>query len=87
MERAVILARGDRITMRELPENVVQPVEGLRAGAAPDLGLKRARKALEVEMIRRALRATGGNRTQAARLLEISHRALLYKIKDHAIRD
>ncbi len=87
MERAVILARGDRISMRELPENVVQPVEGLRAGAAPDLGLKRARKALEMEMIRRALRATGGNRTQAARLLEISHRALLYKIKDYAIRD
>ncbi len=87
LERAVILAQGDRISLRDLPENVVQPEDGARVGAAPDLGLKRARKALEVEMIRRALRATGGNRTQAARLLEISHRALLYKIKDYASRD
>ncbi len=87
LERAVILSQGDRISLRDLPENVIQPVDGGRVGAAPDLGLKRARKALEVEMIRRALGATGGNRTQAARLLEISHRALLYKIKDYALRD
>jgi len=34
-----------------------------------------------------ALRATAGNRTRAARLLEISHRALLYKLKELDIRD
>ena len=33
-----------------------------------------------------ALQKTKGNRTRAADLLEISHRALLYKIKD-AITD
>jgi two-component system response regulator AtoC len=38
-----------------------------------------------VELIRRALRASGGNRTHAARLLHISHRALLYKLKEHGI--
>ena len=37
-------------------------------------------------LIRRALEQTKGNRTQAAKLLEISHRALLYKIKDYGIR-
>ena len=41
---------------------------------------------VELEVIQRALRATGGNRTHAARLLEISHRALLYKLKEHGIR-
>jgi two-component system response regulator AtoC len=41
---------------------------------------------VEVDVIQRALRATGGNRTHAARLLEISHRALLYKIKEYGIR-
>ena len=40
-----------------------------------------------MDLIRRALRATGGNRTHAAKRLEISHRALLYKIKEYEIRD
>ena len=56
--------------------------------AAPgDLSLRRARKALEADLIRRALSATDGNRTHAAKLLEISHRSLLYKLKDYGIRD
>ena len=38
-------------------------------------------------VIERALKATGGNRTHAARLLQISHRALLYKLKEYGIRD
>jgi two-component system, NtrC family, response regulator AtoC len=49
------------------------------------LSLRAARKRFEVEKIRRALRSTGGNRTHAARLLQISHRALLYKLKEHGI--
>ena len=36
-------------------------------------------------VIRKALRKTGGNRTRAAELLEISHRTLLYKIKEFGI--
>jgi two-component system response regulator AtoC len=86
IERAVILAESDRITLRDLPENVVSPE--LRPGmlGAGDLSLRRARKALEADLIERALRATGGNRTHAAKLLEISHRALLYKIKEYSIR-
>ena len=49
--------------------------------------LRRARRAVEADMIRRALKATDGNRTHAAKLLEISHRALLYKIKEFGLRD
>ena len=40
---------------------------------------------LEERYIRAALRRTRGNRTRAAELLEISHRALLYKIKEYGI--
>ena len=47
--------------------------------------LKRAIEAVEAQFIRAALRQTRGNRTRAAELLEISHRALLYKIKDYGI--
>ena len=49
--------------------------------------MKRGRQIFEADLIRRALVQTGGNRTHAARLLEISHRALLYKLKDYDIRD
>jgi DNA-binding NtrC family response regulator len=86
IERAVILARGDHIDVTELPHNVVEDPagEGPRPG---DLSLKRGRRAVEADLIRRALAATSGNRTHAARLLEISHRALLYKIKEYGIRD
>jgi two-component system, NtrC family, response regulator AtoC len=89
LERAVILARGDHLGLRELPANVVELDAGPGAedDAGGDLSLKRARRAAETEMIRRALRETDGNRTHAARLLGISHRALLYKIKDYEIRD
>jgi two-component system response regulator AtoC len=86
IERAMILAEGDRITLRDLPPNVVSPERPAGGPGAGDLSLRRARKALEAELIERALRATGGNRTHAARLLEISHRALLYKIKEYGLR-
>jgi two-component system, NtrC family, response regulator AtoC len=51
-----------------------------------ELSIKKATRNLEEDLIRRALEATHGNRTTASRLLEISHRALLYKIKEYGIR-
>ncbi len=86
IERAIILADADRIGLSELPQNIVTPMPGAAMpGRATDFSLRRARRIVEIEAIQRALRATGGNRTHAARLLEISHRALLYKIKEHGI--
>jgi two-component system response regulator AtoC len=87
IERAVMLADGDVVVLSHIPENVASPPRAVDRERSRDLGLRRARKQLEGELIRRALRTTGGNRTHAARLLEISHRALLYKIKEHAIGD
>ena len=85
MERAVILADGENLTLACLPETIVSPQADVSAEGVTDFSLKRARQAFEARMIRQALRATGGNRTHAAKLLEISHRALLYKIKDYGI--
>ncbi len=85
IERAVILTRGERVTLEELPANVFEPSQTDEVVGPGDLCLKRARRRTEIEIIRRALRATDGNRTHAARLLEISHRALLYKLKEYAI--
>ncbi len=99
MERAVILTDGDSIEVGALPTLTSGGSRASGAPAAPgqdgaetdveteDLGLKRRRQAFEAWLIRRALAQTGGNRTHAARRLEISHRALLYKLKDYGIRD
>ena len=40
---------------------------------------------LEKHLIGRALEVTGGNRTRAAELLDLSYRALLYKIRDYGL--
>ena len=42
---------------------------------------------LEALLIRRALSATGGNRSQAARLLDISYKALVYKIRGYGLEE
>lgn len=87
IERAMLLCTTDRISLRELPAAIATSVAGEGNGRSGDFSLRRARRSFEAEMIRRALRKTDGNRTRAARLLEISHRALLYKIKEFGLRD
>jgi two-component system response regulator AtoC len=54
-------------------------------GSQEKFSLKKASARLEREYIRKALDSTGGNRTQAAKLLEISLRNLLYKIKEYGL--
>ena len=86
IERAMILAPGDTITPEQLPSAVQTPAADA-ADEIPrgDFSLKRARQRFEADWIRKALEATDGNRTHAAKLLDISHRALLYKIKEYGI--
>jgi len=87
VERAVVLADGPLIEESDLPDDVRADagaaVHVPRPGA--DLSLKRAFRVLEEQLIRDALERTGGNRTRAAELLELSYRALLYKIKEYGI--
>lgn len=55
------------------------------AGEEPIYSLRSIRSRVEIEAIRSALKHTGWNRKQAARLLKISYRGLLYKIRQHNI--
>jgi two-component system, NtrC family, response regulator AtoC len=90
IERAIVLCEGPRIGVESLPERIsnhattpaVAPETSTGEG---DLSIKRASRRSEEVLIRRALQKTRGNRTRAAELLEISHRALLYKIKEYGI--
>jgi two-component system response regulator AtoC len=53
---------------------------------AEGYSIKTAVREVEKKQIQRALEKTGGNRTHAARLLEISHPSLLKKIKEYKIK-
>jgi two-component system response regulator AtoC len=87
IERAVILCEGDRITCRSLPPSVRSVAVMLEQSGVGDenLSIKKAEEAIERDLIRKALTRTGGNRTQASKILEISHRSLLYKLKEFGI--
>ncbi|MHC1698478.1 MAG: sigma-54-dependent transcriptional regulator [Geobacteraceae bacterium] len=87
IERALVLCEGDCLEAECLPEKLRQG-ENFTGGAvlpSDEFSLKRASEMLEREYIRKALEKTGGNRTHAAKILEISHRALLYKIKEYGM--
>jgi two-component system response regulator AtoC len=85
VERSVVLAEGTRLTVEDLPDELqdMHPVQQVLSGG--DLSVKKAIRRIEEALIRRALDETGGNRTRAAKLLELSHRALLYKMKDYGV--
>jgi len=94
LERALILARGRRITRELFPflgetdGDVASDSCGLSVPtgeSGEDLSIKRRSRALEERLIRLALVRTAGNRTRAARILELSPRALQYKLKEYAI--
>ena len=51
-----------------------------------DLSIKQVTRRMEMALIRRALIKTRGNRTAAAKLLELSHRALLYKLREYGLK-
>ena len=55
------------------------------AASPLDLSVKRRTEELERALIKEALERTRGNRTRAAKLLDLSHRALLYKIRDYGL--
>jgi len=86
IERAVVLADGDVLTPEDLPDRLREPSDPVATILATgELSIKKTSRYVEETLIKRALERTGGNRTAASKLLEISHRALLYKIKDYGI--
>ena len=88
LERALVLSEGVEIEPDALPEEMRNAHQASGPPPPPpegDLSVKRAQRALEADLIRRALERTGGNRSRAAELLELSPRALLYKIREYGL--
>ena len=86
IERAIILAPGNVLEMADLPPDLKAarfPTGGLtREGIS---SIKVATRMIEKTLIERALAKTGGNKSQAARMLEISRPILLTKIKEYEL--
>ncbi|MDT8367886.1 MAG: sigma-54 dependent transcriptional regulator [Longimicrobiales bacterium] len=86
LERALVLADGDEIRATDLPESVRVPrPPEVRADPDGDLSVKRRSAELEKYLIQCALERTGGNKTAAAELLDLSPRALRYKVQDYGL--
>jgi DNA-binding NtrC family response regulator len=95
VERAAILAEGDRIT----PQFLALPAgagrdDGLESlanlagpGASLDEAGEKARDAVETMMIRGALEEAGGNKTRAAEALRVNYKRLLARIRDLGLND
>ncbi|CAN5796184.1 sigma-54 dependent transcriptional regulator [soil metagenome] len=60
---------------------------GLPDPAGEDLSIKRRSAGLERDLIQKALERTGGHRGQASELLDLSDRALRYKIREYGLDD
>lgn len=82
LERAMVLADADEVTLTGLPLNLANDIQ---TEAVADVALRPALRRTEERLIREALQATQGNRTQAAQRLGISHRTLLYKIREYGL--
>jgi DNA-binding NtrC family response regulator len=79
IERAVILAQGPSIRLKELPPEIAQRRRMLAAGDTLDL------RAHERLLIQRALDQFDGNRKRAAQALNISTVTLWRKMKEYGI--
>jgi len=86
VERMVVLARGDEITVQDLPEFLRRERAGVEALEIdlPPQGV--SLEAIEKELIVKALERCGWNQTQAARYLDISRKTLIYRMERHGIR-
>ncbi len=86
IERAMVLCDGPRIEAAVLEDRIRVSTEKVRTTLGTgEMSIKKTTRMIEEELIRKALVATNGNRTNAAKILEISHRALLYKIKEYGV--
>jgi len=90
VERAMVLSESREIDGATLTGLLPAPGESpidlsVQALSPDDLSVKRHTARLERQLIERALEITEGNRTRASELLDLSYRAVLYKIREYGL--
>ena len=84
VERMVVLARGDKLTLRDVPPDLKPGRAGRAGGGGLDTAV--TMDDAEKQMIVQALETNGGNRTKAAEQLGISRRTLHRKLNEYGLR-
>jgi DNA-binding NtrC family response regulator len=90
IEHAVVLCRGDKVTVRDLPPSLREAVGKAPAEQDPKRLLARGdltAQETERELIIRALKATGSHRTLAAQKLGMSRRTFHRRLHLHHLED
>jgi two-component system response regulator AtoC len=90
IEHAVVLCRGDKVTVRDLPTSLREAVGRAPAEKDPKGQVVRSdltAQEAERELIIRALKATNGNRTLAAKQLGISRRTFHRRLHLHHLEE
>jgi len=85
VERAVALETSSAILPERLPEQMLSPTPAGPTGPqlAAGFSLDEHLRAIEADLVRRALDQSGGDRARACSLLGISPRSLRYLLEKH----
>jgi len=86
IERAVVLSTDERITLQSLPPQLFAKPAVTPGAPSPSPIRDQSLEAVEKQVIEQTLERTGGNRTQAAKLLQIPRHVLLYRMKKYGMR-
>jgi two-component system response regulator AtoC len=84
MEHAVVFCRSERVSLRDLPPAVRNAPA---TGAGPVISSELTVKEAEKQLLIRALKETGGNRTLAAKRIGMSRRTLHRKLHTYNLED
>jgi DNA-binding NtrC family response regulator len=88
IERAMILSRGEVIEAEDLPLDIIDESEASAfLGESP---IRLTKKGIQIEkleedLVRQALKLTGGNQTQAGRLLGLNRDQIRYRVEKFGI--
>jgi transcriptional regulator of acetoin/glycerol metabolism len=85
MDRAVALARGNRIVVEDLPQKVRDHQAKDVVVSTEDPRRLMTLEELERRYISRVLEMLGGNKTQAARVLGVDRRTLYRRLARHGL--
>lgn len=85
IEHIVVLARGDEITLEDLPESLRRNRQVVKEESIALSPQGISLEAIEKDLILWALRKAEGNQTRAAALLDISRKTFLYRLEKHGI--
>lgn len=83
IERAVVISRGERIDIHDLPDEfkgITEPKRSDNRQVKTSQGTLRPLRELELEAVKNALRFSNGNKSKAAKMLGISRKALYKRL-------